>query len=201
MLAFGRQLDVQQVTNGQRSDDPHQVLSAEQVGGYLGKYATKSAGDDPARANNPHQTRLKSTTRQLAARAALNPDPEIRDCYRLLGQRINNTATADTSAPNPNASPSPWVPSRRAQLRAARLIAQANREHRTIDLAAMEDALLADEAKTTITLGHWRYAGTGWATNAETTLATACAARAREHEREPAAARHATNHPRKEIHP
>ena len=75
------------------------------------------------------------------------------------------------------------------------------REHRTIDLAAMEDGPLADEAKTTITLGHWRYAGTGWATNAETTLATACAARAREHERERAAARHATNHPRREIHP
>ena len=88
VLAFGRQLDVRRVTNGQRSDDPGRVLSAEQVGGYLGKYATKSAGDDPARANNPHHTRLKATTRELAARAAVKPDTAIRDFYRLLGHRI-----------------------------------------------------------------------------------------------------------------
>ncbi len=169
------------------------VLSAEQVGGYLGKYATKSAGDDPARANNPHQTRLKATTRELAARAAANPDSEVRDFYRLLGHRIEQHGYRGHFCTKSKRFSVTMGALRRARLRAARLIAQANREHRTIDLAAMEDALLADEAETTITLGHWRYAGTGWATNAETTLATACAARAREYERERAAARHATN--------
>jgi len=44
--------------------------------------------------------------------------------------------------------------------------------------------LLADEDdETTLVIGHWTYAGTGWATDGQRFLANAAAARAREYDR------------------
>ncbi len=51
------------------------------------------------------------------------------------------------------------------------------------------DLLADDEDETTLVIGHWTYAGTGWATEAQTALANAAAARAREHAREKASTR------------
>ena len=45
VLGFGVQVDVRVVRSTERTDNPDQVLSAEQVAGYLAKYATKSATD------------------------------------------------------------------------------------------------------------------------------------------------------------
>jgi Replication initiator protein, pSAM2 len=203
VLAFGRQLDVRVVSASRRSDDTTDglELSAEQVAGYLGKYATKSAGDDPARVHNSHQSRLKDTTRRLARRAAANPDPAIRKFYRLLGKRADDNAFRGHFCTKSKRFSVTMGALRRARCRAARLIAQANRDPTRLDLAAMEEELLADEAATTITLGDWRYAGTGWATDAETALALAAAAMAREYARSKAAKRDQTHQPRKEIYP
>ncbi len=72
---------------------------------------------------------------------------------------------------------------RRARRRAQALIAEHRTSGRPFDLAALEADLLADdEDETTLVIGHWSYAGTGWATEAETLLATAAAARAREYD-------------------
>ncbi len=72
---------------------------------------------------------------------------------------------------------------RRAPRRAQKLIAESRDAGRPLDLAALEADLLAvDDHDTTLVIGHWSYAGTGWRTEAERILATAAAARAREHQ-------------------
>jgi len=48
ILAFGTQLDARPVRSQRRTDDPGQMLSPEQVAGYLAKYATKSVQDTDA---------------------------------------------------------------------------------------------------------------------------------------------------------
>ena len=83
---------------------------------------------------------------------------------------------------------------RRARRRAQVLLADAARTGTPIDLAAMEAQLLADDdIETTLVIGHWAYAGTGWDTPGDTALATAAASRAREYARERAVDR-ALNH-------
>ena len=65
------------------------------------------------------------------------------------------------------------------------------RHRRPLDLAALEADLLADEQdETTLVIGTWHYAGTGWNTEAERVLATAAAARAREYDQWRAQQRH-----------
>ncbi len=55
---------------------------------------------------------------------------------------------------------------RRARRRAQALIAERNATGRPLDLAALEADLLADDDdETTLVIGHWTYAGTGWATD------------------------------------
>jgi hypothetical protein len=74
---------------------------------------------------------------------------------------------------------------RRARRRAQALIAEARVAGRPLDLAALEaDLLAADEHDTTLVIGNWRYAGSGWNTEGERVLALASAARAREHAQE-----------------
>lgn len=51
----------------------------------------------------------------------------------------------------------------------------------------MDAELLADDdADTAVVISQWSYAGSGWHSTAETTLALAAAAHAREHAREKA---------------
>ena len=71
---------------------------------------------------------------------------------------------------------------RRARRRAQALIADAQRDGRTIDLSALEADLLADdEDETTLIVGQWRFVGVGWDNEGEVELARAAAARAREY--------------------
>jgi hypothetical protein len=71
---------------------------------------------------------------------------------------------------------------RRARRRAQILIAAARRDGRRIDLAGLEAELMADdEDETTLVIGDWRFAGTGWETAGDAALAKAAAARAREY--------------------
>ena len=72
---------------------------------------------------------------------------------------------------------------RRARRRAQALIAEHQAEGRPLDLAALEADLLADDAdETTLVIGHWHFVGAGWANEAQTVLANAAAARAREYD-------------------
>ena len=72
---------------------------------------------------------------------------------------------------------------RRARRRAQALIAGSRATGRPLDLAALEADLLADdEDETTLVIGEWTYAGSGWPTEAQRVLANAAAARAREYD-------------------
>ena len=72
---------------------------------------------------------------------------------------------------------------RRARRRAQALIAQSRAEGRPLDLAALEADLLADDTdETTLVIGQWHFVGAGWANEAQTVLANAAAARAREYD-------------------
>lgn len=71
---------------------------------------------------------------------------------------------------------------RRARRRAQILIAQTRDAGRPLDLTQLEADLLADDdTDTTLVIGEWRYAGSGWANHGDRVLATAAAARAREY--------------------
>lgn len=62
-----------------------------------------------------------------------------------------------------------------------RLVAEANRKGKTLDVRDLDD-LLADEAEeTTLVIGQWSFAGSGWDTDGDAELAKAAAARAREY--------------------
>ena len=181
VLAFGAQVDTRPVRTRRRTDDPDRSLTAEQVAGYLAKYATKSTGDTEAK-DNPHLRRLEATARHLAGRAATvdeDGDAAVRAARQvgahprlprplrhqvppLLGHPRASSA-APGSAPRP-ASPRPTATGT------------------PIDLRQLEAELLADdEDETTVVIGSWRYVGSGWANDGETALAVAAAARAREY--------------------
>jgi hypothetical protein len=181
-LAFGAQVDARPVTAHHRTDDPGRGLNAEQVAGYLAKYATKSAGDDQSQNRDAHHRRIKAAARTLARRAEHSGDPDSP--YRLMRRWVHEYGYRGHFSTKSRRFSITLGALRRARQRARALLADANRDGRTLDLAALEAALLADdELDTTIVIGHWSYAGTGWNSDAETTLALAAAARAREYDR------------------
>jgi hypothetical protein len=62
------------------------------------------------------------------------------------------------------------------------LIAQARADGQRIDLQSLEAELMADEdEETTLVIGQWAFAGTGWETPGDAAMAKAAAARAREY--------------------
>jgi hypothetical protein len=80
---------------------------------------------------------------------------------------------------------------RRARQRAQALIARHQSDGLPLDLAAREAELLADEDdETTLVIGQWHFVGAGWANEAQTVLARAAAARAREYDQWRAEQRH-----------
>ena len=171
VLAFGVQVDTRPVRTSRRTDDPERGLTPEQVAGYLAKYATKSATDTTTK-NTTHLRRLHTTAGRLARHgAAGRPDASLgfRGHFATKSRRYSLTLGA----------------LRRARQRAQARIAEANRTGQHLDLRQLETELLADDQEdTTLVIGHWAYAGTGWANEGETALAVAAAARAREYAQE-----------------
>jgi hypothetical protein len=183
-LAFGVQLDARPVRAARRTDDPDRTLQPEQVAGYLAKYATKSAADTGV-ADNPHHRRIRATVLSLAACAAPPGDEPGQPAYRLLGKWVHMLGFRGHFASKSQRYSVTLGALRRARRRAQALISEARLAGRPLDLAALELDLLADdEHDTTLVIGGWRYAGTGWATEGERVLALASAARAREHAQE-----------------
>lgn len=190
VLVFGRQLDARPVRTSRGDDDADRGLSPEQVAGYLAKYATKAA-TDPGSGDNDHHRHIRATARRLAARAdAHQPGQDHADHpddapYELLSKWTHMLGFRGHFATKSRRYSITLGALRRARRRAQALIAEHRDTGRPLDLAALEADLLADEEdETTLVIGHWTYAGTGWATEGQTALATAAAARAREHARE-----------------
>ena len=182
LLTFGSQLDVRIVRTSRRTDNPDQTLSPGQVAGYLAKYATKSADDDTG-GNNQHRRRLRATVNDLATRAerSARRDATTENPYGLLGKWEHMLGFRGHFASKSRRYSITLSMLRRARQRARRLLAQAPASARPLDLAALEADLLADDdTETTLVIGRWQCLGTGWATDGDTALATAAAARARE---------------------
>jgi hypothetical protein len=70
---------------------------------------------------------------------------------------------------------------RRARTRFQRRLAEANRQGVTLDVRDLDDLLADDLEETTLVVGQWSYAGSGWDTDGDAELAKAAAARAREY--------------------
>jgi hypothetical protein len=184
VLAFGQQLDARPVRTGRRTDDPDRTLTPEQVAGYLAKYATKSAADT-GNTDSPHHRRLRATARDLATRSRNHARERGDDPgpYQRLGKWVHMLGFRGHFATKSRRYSITLGALRRARRRAQALIAEHKTTGRPLDLAALEADLLADdEDETTLVIGHWSYAGTGWATEGERVLAVAAAARAREYD-------------------
>ena len=180
VLAFGRQIDARAVRTSRRTDDPDQSLSPGQVAGYLAKYAIKSA-DDTGASDSRHHRRIRATVRVLDERATSAGSGE----YELLGNWVHMLGFRGHFATKSRRYAITLGAIRRSRRRAQALITRADAEGRTIDLAAMEADLLADDDdETTLIIGHWQHAGTGWNNEGERVLAIAAAARAREYAQE-----------------
>lgn len=183
VLAFGRQVDARPVRTSRRTDDPDRMLSPELVAGYLAKYATKSA-DDTGASDSPHHRRIRATVRSLSGRADESGE------YGLLGKWVHMLGFRGHFATKSRRYAITLGAIRRSRRRAQARLAEANRDGRPIDLAAMEADLLADDdAETTLVIGQWQCVGTGWDNEGERVLAIAAAARAREYAKEKAQSR------------
>jgi hypothetical protein len=187
VLAFGTQVDTRPVRTSSRTDDPGRGLTPEQVAGYLAKYATKSATDTEAK-DSTHLRRLHATARVMASRTVgLDEDPTAP--YGLLAKWAHTLGFRGHFATKSRRYSVTLGALRRARQRAQVRIAEANRTGTPVDLRALEAELLADAEETTAVVGSWAYAGTGWANDGETALATAAASRAREYAQERAQSR------------
>jgi hypothetical protein len=185
VLAFGTQVDTRPVRTTSRTDDPDRELTPGQVAGYLAKYATKSATDTEAE-DSTHLRRLHATARALAARTT-SADQDPTAPYGLLGKWAHTLAFRGHFATKSRRYSVTLGALRRARQRAQARIAEANSTGTPVDLRALEAELLADDTEqTTVVIGSWAYAGTGWANDGETALATAAASRAREYAKETA---------------
>ncbi|WP_409482798.1 replication initiator [Arsenicicoccus dermatophilus] len=196
-LAWGRQIDVKTITTGPTHLRTSDELSPEQVAGYLAKYATKDATDLRTDAHRPHLAKLAAHARHLGFLAAVRDarrasgrdqaaggvDPKTgRDVYALLGKWAHMLGFRGHFTTKSRLYSVTLGRLRRARQRFQRLAAQAAREGRPLDTRDLEARLLADdEDETTLVIGSWQYAGTGWPRPGDAALATAAAARAREY--------------------
>lgn len=187
-LTFGVQVDARAVRLGHRTDEPDGPLTPEQVAGYLAKYSTKSAADTAeSDGDNAHLRRIRSVANEFAC---LIEDAWVEDgCpedlrelpYGLLGKRVRDLGFRGHFASKSRRYSVTLGRLRRARRRAQSLIAEARRLGQPVDLGSMETQLLADDDDaTTLVVGHWSFAGTGWDTAGDAALARAAACRARE---------------------
>lgn len=189
VLAFGAQVDTRAVRMGNRTDNPDQALTAEQVAGYLAKYSTKSATDTvDTNGMNAHLRRVEQVAAEFAelaedAWAHAGVDVPLREWpYGLLRKWASSLGFRGHFATKSRRYSVTLGVLRRARRRAQALIAEAQRDGRAIDLAALEADLLSDdEDETTLVIGQWRFVGVGWDNDGDVELARAAAARAREY--------------------
>lgn len=181
-LRFGRQVDARAVTAARRLDDPSSSLKPEQVAGYLAKYATKSATASADGGTNAHLRRIKAVAGAVADVAAHDDDPHEPAPYELMSHWVHMLGFRGHFATKSRRYSVTLGALRRARQRAQRLLVRAEEAGQPLDLAEIEAQLMADEeVETTLVIGDWRFAGTGWETPGDAALARAAAARAREY--------------------
>ncbi|HYN29704.1 MAG TPA: replication initiator, partial [Dermatophilaceae bacterium] len=168
-------------------------LTPAQVAGYLAKYATKDAttilGD---RHTRPHLAAIRATAHQLHARALAAHG--LDSPYALLGKWAPMLGFRGHFSTKSRRYSITLGALRRARHRWQALAAQSRRTGTPLDTADLEERLLADDdQETTLVIGSWAYAGTGWRDTTEHALALATAARAREHHQWQAARTHGTH--------
>ena len=199
VLAWGTQLDVKTITHGHRDLTSSEELTPEQVAGYLAKYATKDATDLRTLGHRPHLVRLADECHELARRAhersirralhgpkatvvPLDPKTGL-DHYALLGKWAHMLGFRGHFSTKSRRFSITLGRLRAARARYRRLLEHANRTGVPLDSRDLEARLLADdEDGTTLIVGSWAYAGTGWPKPGDAELALAAAARAREYD-------------------
>ena len=183
-LRFGRQLDARPITTRHRTDDPDQELAPEQVAGYLAKYATKSA-TDTVQADNPHWRRLRVTLDEICDQilhdAAADGTPLRDHPYGLLGKWRRMLGFRGHFSSKSRRYSITLGRLRRARTTFQRRLADANRQGVSLDVRDLDDLLADEDEETTLVVGQWSYAGSGWDTDGDAELAKAAAARAREY--------------------
>jgi hypothetical protein len=177
---WGEQLDVRNITTG---DDQAGELSAEQVAGYVAKYATKATEtfgsgldhrlttDDVERLELPaHVAELVRAAWELGGRPSLGR-LRLRAWAHMLGFRGHWSTKSRRYSTTMTA------------LRRARVTyAKRRRARDGVPLDAWgrpED----DDDQAVVVLATWRYVGSGYQTQGEVWLALSAAARARERRR------------------
>lgn len=183
-LVFGRQVDVKTVRAGSRNDDPSAPLRAEQVAGYLAKYATKdstSAGGVERRAT-AHIRRLRETCIEQC-RAASDRWHDANP-YALLGKWEHSLGFRGHFSTKSRRYSVTLGALRRARVRWQAVAAESRRSGVPIDTDELDARLLdEDETATTLVVGSWTYAGSGWLEPGDAELALVAASRAREYDR------------------
>jgi hypothetical protein len=166
VLRFGEQLDTQTINGGHTKE-----LTPEHAARYIAKYATKSAEDFglgdrrispetlPLLGVSDHVDRLIRLAWQLGEHPAYDG---LRRWVHMLGFRGHFTSKSRRYSTTLGAI--------RGERRAyqQRQAAEHNRE------------LASDEDDTTLVVARWEFAGLGYLTTGEATLALSAAARARE---------------------
>jgi hypothetical protein len=178
---WGTQLDIRNITMG---DGQAGELSAEQVAGYIAKYATKAtesfgAGLDRRLTDLDDLAVLDGLTAHVAAlvRAAweLGAHPE------LAGLRLRAWAHMLGFGGHWSTKSRRYSTTMGALRRARVAFAKRRRAHDGVPLDAWGRP--EDDDQVAIVVASWVYVGAGYATEGERWLALSAAARAREHRR------------------
>jgi replication initiator protein RepSA len=178
---WGEQLDVRNITTG---DDQAGALSAEQVAGYVAKYATKATetfgtcldhrltADDLAQLDLPaHVAELVRAAWALGARPSLGR-LRLRAWAHMLGFRGHWSTKSRRYSTTMTA------------LRRARVqFAKRRRARDGVPLDSWGRPEDDDQDQAVVVLATWSYVGAGYQTQGEVWLALSAAARAREQRR------------------
>lgn len=182
-LLWGDQVDVRQVGDDRRPDDSQKALSAEQVAGYIAKYATKDVTGirRPNGSPRQHLIRLEQTAHELAARSAQSHQPVVE--YVRLAKWAHMLGFPGHFSSKSRRYSVTLGTLRRARWRFQKARAAAESRGRAFDAAGIEEQLVGDADEATLIVGSWTYQGTGWTNPGDQALAVAAASRAQEYER------------------
>lgn len=192
VLRFGRQTDVRIVATHRRLDTPGVVLDAGQVAGYLAKYASKASADTIDHGPQSHYRQLSKVAQrigdaaavraaQIRSRGGVEPTEEADPYERMVKWTASLGFRGHFSTKSRRYSITLGA-LRRARRRWRQLAAEIG-DTSTLDTAELEARLLADdEDDTTVVVGSWTFAGSGWSNSGDEALARAAAGRAREYD-------------------
>jgi hypothetical protein len=176
---WGEQLDVRNIT---RDDDQAGELSAEQVAGYIAKYATKATESFGAGLDR----RIGADDLDHLGNLPAHVAELVRACWELGGRRELEGLRLRAWAHMLGFGGHWSTKSRRysttmGALRRARVAFAKRRRAR--DGVPLDAFGRAEDDQAVIVVASWAYVGAGYATEGERWLALSAAARAREHRR------------------